>query len=118
MAFSLAGFVARLPMSMTGIGIVLLVSLTTGSFGLAGLLTAATTVTAAVVAPFWGRATDRVGQARVLLLAVLINVLSVALLVAGVQLAWPLAVSWPPPLAWGSVSAWLDRPYGPVGPSG
>ena len=34
-AFSLAGFVARLPLSMTGIGIVLLVSLTTGSFGLA-----------------------------------------------------------------------------------
>jgi len=50
-AFSLAGFVARLPMSMTGIGIVLLVSLTTGSFGLAGLLTAAGTVTGAVVAP-------------------------------------------------------------------
>ena len=38
--FSLAGFVARLPMSMTGIGIVLLVSLTTGSFGQAGLLIA------------------------------------------------------------------------------
>jgi len=52
-AFSLAGFVARLPMSMTGIGIVLLVSLTTGSFGLAGLLTAAGTVTGAVVAPLW-----------------------------------------------------------------
>ena len=80
-------------MSMTGIGIVLLVSLTTGSFGLAGLLTAATTVAAAVVAPFWGRATDRVGQARVLLLAVLINVLSVALLVMTIELAWPLAVS-------------------------
>jgi MFS family permease len=92
-AFSLAGFVARLPMSMTGIGIVLLVSLTTGSFGLAGLLTGATTVAAAVVAPFWGRATDRVGQARVLLLAVLINVLSVALLVTAIELAWPLAVS-------------------------
>jgi hypothetical protein len=30
-AFSIAGFVARLPLSMTGIGIVLLVSLTTGS---------------------------------------------------------------------------------------
>ena len=80
-------------MSMTGIGIVLLVSLTTGSFGLAGLLTAATTVTAAIVAPFWGRATDRVGQARVLLLTVLINVLSVALLVTALELAWPLAVS-------------------------
>jgi len=92
-AFSLAGFVARLPMSMTGIGIVLLVSLTTGSFGLAGLLTAATTLTAAVLAPFWGRATDRVGQARVLLLTVLINVVSVALLVTAIELAWPLAVS-------------------------
>ncbi len=93
MAFSLAGFVARLPMSMTGIGIVLLVSLTTGSFGQAGLLVAATTLTGAAVAPLWGRATDRVGQARVLLLAVLINVLSVALLVAAVQLGWPLPVS-------------------------
>jgi MFS family permease len=92
-AFSLAGFVARLPMSMTGIGIVLLVSLTTGSFGLAGLLTGATTVAAAVVAPLWGRATDRVGQARVLLLTVVINVISVALLVTAMELAWPLAVS-------------------------
>jgi MFS family permease len=92
-AFSAAGLVARLPMSMTGIGIVLLVSLTTGSFGQAGLLTAATTVTAAIVAPFWGRAIDRVGQARVLLLAVVINVLSVAVLVTAIELAWPLAVS-------------------------
>jgi MFS family permease len=92
-AFSLAGFVARLPMSMTGIGIVLLVSLTTGSFALAGLLTAAATLAAAVVAPLWGRATDRVGQARVLVLTVLINVLSVALLVTAIELAWPLAVS-------------------------
>jgi predicted MFS family arabinose efflux permease len=93
LAFSLAGFVARLPMSMTGIGIVLLVSLTTGSFGLAGSLTAAATVTAAVVAPLWGRATDRVGQARVLLVTVLINVLSVAVLVSAIELSWPLPVS-------------------------
>ena len=92
-AFSLAGFVARLPMSMTGIGIVLLVSLTTGSFAQAGFLVAATTVAGAVVAPLWGRATDRVGQARVLLLLVLINVLSVALLVTAIERAWPFAVS-------------------------
>jgi MFS family permease len=92
-AFSLAGFVARLPMSMTGIGIVLLVSLTTGSFGQAGLLIAAMTVTWAVVGPLWGRAIDRVGQARVLLVMVLINILSVALLVIAIELAWPLAVS-------------------------
>ena len=34
------GFVARLPLSMTGLGIVLLVSLTSGSFGRAGLVAA------------------------------------------------------------------------------
>jgi MFS family permease len=92
-AFSLAGFVARLPLSMTGIGIVLLVSLTTGSFGQAGLLTAAATLTGAVVAPLWGRATDRVGQARVLLIAVVINVVSVAFLVTAIEISWPVAVS-------------------------
>ena len=57
---------ARLPLSMTGLGIVLLISLTTGSFGRAGLVTAVGTLTAAVVAPLWGRAIDRIGQARVL----------------------------------------------------
>ena len=92
-AFSLAGFVARLPLSMTGIGIVLLVSLTTRSFGQAGLLTAAATLTGAFVAPVWGRATDRVGQARVLLITVLINVVSVALLVTAIESSWPIAVS-------------------------
>jgi MFS family permease len=92
-AFSLAGLVARLPLSMTGIGIVLLVSLTTGSFGQAGLLTAAATLTGAFVAPVWGRATDRVGQARVLLITVLINVVSVTLLVTAIESSWPIAVS-------------------------
>jgi MFS family permease len=92
-AFSVAGFVARLPVSMTGLGIVLLVSLTSGSFGRAGLLAAAYTVTAAVVAPMWGRAMDRFGQAVVLLLTVSINMLSVALLVAAIELGWPLPVS-------------------------
>jgi MFS family permease len=78
---------------MTGIGIVLLVSLTTGSFGQAGLLAAVVTLTAAAVAPLWGRAIDRVGQARVLLLAALINNLSLAVLIVAVELGWPLAVS-------------------------
>ena len=45
-----------------------------------------------MVAPLWGRATDRVGQARVLILTVAISVLSVALLVTAIELAWPLAV--------------------------
>jgi predicted MFS family arabinose efflux permease len=92
-AFSLAGVVARLPLSMTGIGVVLLVSLTTGSFGRAGLITAAGTLTGAVAAPLWGRAIDRVGQATVLLLAATINSASMAVLITSVLRQWPLGVS-------------------------
>jgi MFS family permease len=71
-AFTLAGLLARLPLSMTGLGIVLLVSLTTGSFGAAGLVTALATLSAALVLPWWGRRVDLVGQARVLITAALI----------------------------------------------
>ena len=92
-AFSAAGLLARLPLSMSGLGVVLLVSLTSGSFGRAGLVAAVSTLTAAAVAPFWGRAIDTVGQARVLVLAAIINSGSLALLVISVQLDWPLAVT-------------------------
>ncbi|SER35980.1 MFS transporter [Microlunatus flavus] len=64
--FSLTGLLARLPQSMTGIGLVLLVSAATGSFGRAGLVAGAVTAASAVAAPLWGRLVDRAGQARVL----------------------------------------------------
>jgi hypothetical protein len=89
-AFSLAGLVARLPISMTGIGIVLLVSLSTGSFARAGAITAVATLTGAVSAPLWGRAVDRAGQAPVLVGASLLWVLGLALLVVAVLAGWPL----------------------------
>lgn len=88
-AFSLAALVARLPISMTGIGIVLLVSLESGSFGRAGLVTGAGTMTAAVSAPLWGRAVDRLGQASVLVTASLVWTVAQGLLVTGVLLGWP-----------------------------
>ena len=89
-AFSLAGLIARLPLSMTGLGIVLLISITTGSFGRAGLVTAVGTVVGAVAAPAWGRLIDRVGQARVLVTATLINNASLAVLITSVLQNWPL----------------------------
>ena len=78
---------------MTGIGIVLLVSLTSGSFGRAGLVTAVGTVTGAIAAPLWGRVIDRVGQARVLVTATVVNTASMTLLIISVLQGWPLAVS-------------------------
>jgi len=92
-AFTLAGLLARMPISMTGIGTVLLVSLTTGSFGRAGLVAASITVAGAVCAPLWGRAIDRVGQAPVLVGAALVWVTGQTLVVVSVLLGWPLGVS-------------------------
>jgi predicted MFS family arabinose efflux permease len=65
LAFSLAGFVARMPISMEGIGIVLLVSATTGSYATAGGVSATSAFVAALAAPQVARAVDKRGQARV-----------------------------------------------------
>jgi len=92
-AFSAAGLVARMPLSMTGLGIVLLVSSSTGSFGRAGLITAVGTLTGAAAAPAWGRLIDRWGQARVLVVAALTNAVSLTLLTLSVELGWPLAIT-------------------------
>jgi MFS family permease len=92
-AFTSAGLVARMPLSMTGLGVVLLVSITTGSFAQAGLITAAGTLTGAITAPGWGRLIDRWGQARVLIIAAAINSASLTLLIVSVLRGWPLAVT-------------------------
>lgn len=92
-AFTAAGFAARLPMSMTGLGIVLLISITSGSYGRAGLVTAVATLTTAVAAPWWGRLIDRVGQAPVLIAATIIYNVSVGALISTVLLGASLAVT-------------------------
>ena len=68
-AFVLAGFVARLSISMRALGAVLMVSELTGSYGLAGAVAAAALLGEAVAAPRLGRLVDRYGQRRVLLLS-------------------------------------------------
>lgn len=72
-AFSGAGLLARLPLSMVGLGIVLLVADRTGSYGLAGLLVATFGVVNAAAAPTIGRLVDRYGQRRVVPAAVTLH---------------------------------------------
>jgi MFS family permease len=63
---SAAGFIGRMPMSMFGLGTLLLIASFTGRYGLAGLVAAAGSVGYAVCAPQAARLADRFGQARVL----------------------------------------------------
>ncbi|MDO9377510.1 MAG: MFS transporter, partial [Nocardioidaceae bacterium] len=79
LAFSLTGLVARFPISMTGLGMVLLVESRTGSYGLAGAVSACVGVAGAVGSPLQGRLADRVGQGRVLLVAAAVFAVGLAL---------------------------------------
>ena len=92
-AFSITGFVARLPQSMTGIGLVLLVSTATGSFARAGIVAGVVTAGSAVAAPLWGRVVDRAGQARVLAGTSLGYAVGVLAVLASVDRGWPYAAT-------------------------
>jgi MFS family permease len=87
--FSGTGLVARLPLSMESLGIVLLVAAETGSYALAGALAAATTIANAVASIVQGRYLDRLGQGRVLPPLIVAWGLAVACLVASVHADWP-----------------------------
>ncbi len=86
--FSAAGLVSRLPMSMAGIGTVLMVQALYGSYALAGRVSAAYVLTQAVCGPPLARLVDRHGQARVMRPAIALAALGlVGLVVAGWQRA-------------------------------
>lgn len=92
--FSAAGMVARLPISMVGLGIVLLVEHATGSYGLAGAVSATYVAAGAVCTIIQGRLLDRLGQARVLVPVVTVFATAVSLLVVSVQADWPAAATY------------------------
>lgn len=89
LAFSAAGFVARMPMSMVGLGIVLLVAGRTGRYGVAGALSATFALVAALAAPVIARLVDRLGQRAVLVPVVALNALCLFALIMVVSLDAP-----------------------------
>jgi MFS family permease len=87
--FSLAGIIGRMPMSMFGLGTVLLISGVTGRYGVAGSVSAAGSLGGAACAPQLGRLVDRLGQRRVLTAECLVFAVSVAGLGTAVVLHAP-----------------------------
>lgn len=86
--FSFTALWSRLPLSMTGLGIVLLVSDRTGSYGRAGVMAAAYVLAAAAFGPFQGRLADRVGQAKVLWTVGAAYAVGIALTLMAIEADW------------------------------
>lgn len=80
--YVLVAFVGRLPLAMSQLGTLLLVSTATGSYGLGGLSAGALAVANAVGAPVAGTLADRVGQRPVVLVQSLLGAVGLLALVA------------------------------------
>ena len=100
--FCVAGIIGRMPMSMFGLGTVLLISAVTGRYGVAGSVAAAGSLGGAFSAPQLARLADTVGQRRVLVPVVTVFVSSVAGLILAVQLRAPDWVLFLPGMAGGA----------------
>jgi MFS family permease len=87
--FSVAGLIGRMPMSMFGLGTVLLISSVTGKYGIAGAVSATGSVGYAFTSPRIGRLADTRGQHRVLMPLVTVFATATALLIAAVAARLP-----------------------------
>ncbi|MEU3628966.1 ABC transporter permease [Amycolatopsis coloradensis] len=94
-AFSAAGLVARIPVPMMGIGIITMLAQARGDYGLAGLVSAAFTLSMALLGPQVSRLVDRRGQSRILLPVTGISVMALGALLLCARFgapAWALYV--------------------------
>jgi MFS family permease len=91
--FSLTALVARLPISISTLGIVLLATGLGRSYGLAGALSAAFTICNGLSSVVQGRLLDRLGQSVVLPVVAALYGVGVAGLVAALESGWPEVVA-------------------------
>lgn len=92
--FSATGLVARLPIAMVGLGIVLLVEDASGSYGVAGAVSAAHLLANAFFAILQGKLLDRLGQSRVLPVVITVWGVALAMLMWSVESDWPIGLTY------------------------
>ncbi len=91
-AFVTSAAVARVPIAMLGIGLVLLVSDSRGSYGQAGAVAASALVAGSLAAPLQARLADRVGQPTVIAPLLVVHAAAVVLAVRAVEVGASLAL--------------------------
>jgi len=87
--FSAAAVIGRMPMSMFGLGTVLLISANTGKYGVAGAVSAVGSFGYALTSPRIARLMDSRGQRRVLLPLLTVFAVATAMLIVAVELHLP-----------------------------
>lgn len=75
-----AAVIARLPVSMASLGMIVLIEQVRGAYAIAGIVTGAFAVGTAFGTPVWGRLMDRVGQPRIVVPTALASSLALAAL--------------------------------------
>lgn len=90
--FLLVAAFARLPVAMMPIGVMLLVTTTTGSVAQGGFATSAAALGTALLAPLQGRLADRLGQRPVLLVAAALSSAALVAITLAAVYGWPLPV--------------------------
>lgn len=91
--FSGAGMLARLQMSMAGIGSVMLLSAERNSFTIAGTVTAIYALSAAIIGPQISRQIDMRGQRRVVPIQLMVHLPTIAAMIViavATELNWPI----------------------------
>jgi MFS family permease len=106
--FSLTAFVARLPISISTLGIVLLATGLGKSYGLAGALSASFTIASGLSSVVQGRLFDRLGQALVLPVVITAYAVGVVGLVTSLESGWPQPV-------WFASAFLAGAAYPPIG---
>jgi MFS family permease len=91
-AFCLSGAVARLPMSMMSLGIVLALNHLHGNWTTAGTMSAAYILALAAVTPLYARLFDRFGQRRVGRVALVLQVIAMLVFAFAALLRVPIAL--------------------------
>ncbi|MBI0087239.1 MULTISPECIES: MFS transporter [Bifidobacterium] len=90
--FCLSAVLARLPLGMMGLGIVLALNHIYDNWTSAGLMSAVYTLCAALVTPFYARLFDRFGQRRVGVTALIVQALAILGFAVGAMRRVPLGV--------------------------
>jgi MFS family permease len=89
LAFSAAAFVGRLPISMLGLGVILMIKESTGKYALAGVVSGTMALVQAFFGPFLARLIDRRGQAEVAFPALAVSVTALCSLMLCVRFDEP-----------------------------